>query len=519
MRERLGKGVGSILSLGCATALLYGVVYFAQRAIFLNGHLASNRSPELVALGGPVVPADAARLRWEAGTYYVATLALFVLYGWLLWSCRRGRVLSRGARRLALLFPVLFNLGLLIGRPYLSIDLWTYIAHSYLAVPLGENPYLAPARSVVATPFAARLVAVGWNPVHDVSPYGPLWTLFELAVGHVTLDVASAQLLIKSLVVAASLLSGWLIWLILGEVRPGDQLFGTLLYLWNPMVVVELAAEGHNDAVMIMLALLALLLAVRYRPVLALAALALSAYAKFVTLIILPLLAVFHWRTRTAWRQFVVQFGLALAASAALGVLLYRPLWAGPETFHGLREQAQVRFYASTPMLLFTYLERARPEEAASTLAGRLVGACFAGYLLIVALRIRERDDLLRTVGQAGVVYLLVAAPSYWPWYAVLPVALMALSPDRLFVAMVVVVSFCSRLVAPIDDMAVNGFGNWTREVWSITLIGLVVPLLCLLLLTICRGPGRLGSGRQTEPARCAAEAPTDPRGNAGRAG
>src|ERR671934_246259 len=55
----------------------------------------------------------------------------------------------------------------------------------------------------------------------------------------------------RLVVVAASLGSALLIWKILGDVRPGHQFVGTLAYLWNPLIVVEVATEGHNDSLVV----------------------------------------------------------------------------------------------------------------------------------------------------------------------------------------------------------------------------------------------------------------------------
>lgn len=132
--------------IGLLSGALYIVVYLAQRAIFLNGLV--------LDIGGVVrrgMPQDAGRLRLEAGAYSGATVLLFVLYAWLLRLGRRDALRSSRARTLALAFPILFNLGLLIGRPYLSIDIFSYMAHGYLGTTPGYNPYLNAAREVVDT--------------------------------------------------------------------------------------------------------------------------------------------------------------------------------------------------------------------------------------------------------------------------------------------------------------------------------------------------------------------------------
>jgi len=330
-----------VLLIGLISGVLYLLTYQAQRALY---HLTFDG----VALRG--ITSNRTPLLAQSALYYGTTIGLFALYVWLLALCRQGALRDRRVCTLAVLFPVLFNLGLLLGRPYLSIDLGSYIAGGYFGSTPGGNPYVQPAFSLAGTPFGASLEAFGWRPIHGVQPYGPLWVQYEVIVLRLTHDVAAAALLLKGLVVAASLGSAALIWAILGRVRPADQLLGTLLYLWNPVIIVEFAAEGHNDALMILCVLAALLLTVGGWPALALIALLLGVLTKYVPLILLPaLLAYFwcSWRKGAARIHLIGRVLLGLFAGLGLAVLFYRPLWAGTATFQGLREQGTPEINAS----------------------------------------------------------------------------------------------------------------------------------------------------------------------------
>jgi hypothetical protein len=116
-------------------------------------------------------------------------------------------------------------------------------------------------------------------------------------------------------------------------------------------------------------------------------------------------------------------------------------------------------------------------------------------YLLIASARVRDAESLLKACAGISLVYLLVGSPVYWPWYASMPLALMALSPYGVFRWMVVVLPLCSRIVAPIEDIMVNRFMTWETEVWLVTAIGVALPLVVFLLLSIAglRAAHRLG--------------------------
>ncbi|PSB47115.1 hypothetical protein C7B80_10910 [Cyanosarcina cf. burmensis CCALA 770] len=473
-----------VLLIGIASSILYLLVYFAQRAIYLNG-LSRSDSDNGIALRG--ISADQTRLLWESASYYGGTVALFALYFWLLRLCRRGQLRSRPARTLALLFPLLFNLGLLFGQPYISIDVFSYMAHGYLGITPGNNPYINAAREVINFPFGRQLVPWGWWPVHGISPYGPLWLQFEVAIVRFTQHIPSALLLFKSLVVASSLLCAVLIWCILSRVRPQDRLLGTLVYLWNPMIVIEFAAEGHNDALMIVFVLLSLLLAVQARPTASMVTLVLSVLTKYLPLIFLPAIVIYFWRTRSPrwnWTGLVLRLLLGLVIGLGLAILLYQPFWVGVETFRGVQQASQAQFAASTRMLLSGYLQYLHPQAEPAQLATQILRGIFSIYLLIASLGVRDRQSLLKTFANIALVYLLVASPEYWPWYASTPLALMALSPHGTFYWMLFVLTFCSRLVAPLELMMSNGFMTKEVKEWNSALVALALPLLIFLVLS-----------------------------------
>ncbi|GAC1649670.1 MAG: DUF2029 domain-containing protein [Herpetosiphon sp.] len=469
-----------LLLVGLASGALLLLTYTAQHAFWVvdqHRQLAGN------VLTGQ--PGDRRRLLQAAVAYYSAIIGLFALFGWLLRLCHHGLLVDRLTRRLALLFPVLFNLGFLMGRPYLSIDAFTYIAHGYLATLPDGNPYLQAARNAGRTPLGPPLIAAGWRPVHGVSPYGPLWTQLEIALVRLTHDLPTALLLFKLLVVIASLVSALLIWLILGRLRPRDQLFGTLLYLWNPLIIIEFAAEGHNDAVMIALVLLGLFWCVRPRPTAALIATALAALAKFLPLIFLPPQLVYLWRTRSNARSFVLSVATATGTAILLTLMLYRHLWIGTETFNGLLRQSRRGFYASNSGMVWWSLAHSQNADTAALLTGPLLSGLFAAYVLLASWRIRDMPALLRACGAIALLYILVAAPNYWSWYATLPVALMALTPDRTFCWTILLLSFGSRLVAPLNFGDIQGFSLGDSRIWGTTLIGCTVPLAVFLLLEL----------------------------------
>ena len=108
---------------------------------------------------------------------------------------------------------------------------------------------------------------------------------------------------------------------------------GVYLFLANPLVLFEGVGNAHNDVLMTLF-LVAALVAFRRKSVIAGPMFALSALVKLFTIVLAPLLLAVMLRDRWGWRR------LALAGSLALLVVVVSvmPFWADGAMVDGLRE-------------------------------------------------------------------------------------------------------------------------------------------------------------------------------------
>ena len=243
------RGIGDhlvrleLLAWVAVSAAAYAALYPVQRRLFLNG-----------LTDGPFTfprfTADLLAAQRDVRTYWALTAVVLLSYVWLLLRGRRWG-------RWAVLAAVAGHVVLLVARPSLSIDPLSYLSHGYLAAT-GLNPYLTASSEVAGLPYGALLTAEGWAPVHGPTPYGPVWTHVEQLAYLASPDRVPVGLaVLKTVVLLATLGSGWLIGRIAEIVRAGTGPTAALAWLANPLVVSEFAGEGHNDAVAIGFALLA----------------------------------------------------------------------------------------------------------------------------------------------------------------------------------------------------------------------------------------------------------------------
>ncbi len=215
--------------------------------------------------------------------YALLLLALFGLY-WLAF-----RLVDQGRAVPSLIFllgtAVLFAIPLLQTYPINANDLFRYVIRGRLTSIYSENPYDTPPDAIADDPFLP--LAGEWEDA--TSPYGPLWELLAGGITGVTQDNLLAGLLSFKLVgLLAHLACGWLIWRLLAHAGPNRQRSTTLLWLWNPALLLMFVVDAHNDVLMMVWQLVAVWFWRQKRPSLTLFFLLLAALIKPIALLPMP---------------------------------------------------------------------------------------------------------------------------------------------------------------------------------------------------------------------------------------
>jgi hypothetical protein len=465
-----------LLAIGVATLGLYVATWVLELAMFRNGV----RQATVI---DPASVADESLLTWQMMLYGLVTVVIFWAYLAVINMCRRGELATRRARLLALAVPVILNLVCLLWIPRLSTDTLSYVAHGFLGLLPGQNPLLQPPDDVHGTDLGARLAAFGWHGVKDITPYGILWTRLEIAVANLSAGtVLPAALMFKVIAMSASLGSAWMIWLALGRLYPALQLQGTLAYLWNPLIIMEFAGEGHNDALMIFFSIAALVACIANRPTMSLIAQLLGAMTKYISLLYLPGQLMYLWRTRRTGVQLALQIATALAVSMAVAAVLYLPLWAGLHTFDGLarRVDSPTGGLASLFGTMRWFLKHSPLKPFAPQITVAVLTVAVLAFVAWSSLRVKDAMDLARTCAWTSLAFFLVAAPDYWPWYVCTPIAWIIVGElNRLF-WLALLMSFFARLLAPIWVISLHGHIAYQVAKGTLTGLGSFLPLVAL---------------------------------------
>ena len=355
-------------------------------------------------------------LHWRTGTLRDAQTPITLAW-WLLAFAAFALALWRAERMVEVswawiwLPAIVFRGVLIFTTPTLSDDVYRYLWDGHL-INQGVSPYLAPVDSSQLDAFAIPLRGLV-NHAWMASPYLPAaQALFATAARALPLAPASMQVVMTAL----DLINGLLI---AGLLRvaglPPRRL---LLYLWHPLVVVEVAHAAHIDAWMITLTLGAswLLLAhgatARSGLVLALAAL-----VKPLPALLTPIFfARAGWRFASAFVATVLALLIPVGWISGWGA---RGPLDGRGLFGALRIYAdQWRFNSGLFHWLAVALERlgvAQPDRWAKVLVGLALA-----LILLWAWRAARREEwsrgLLRIMAVPFMAYALLT-PTMHPWY------------------------------------------------------------------------------------------------------
>ncbi|MDP9366162.1 MAG: hypothetical protein M3Q10_18405 [Chloroflexota bacterium] len=395
--------------------------------------------------------------------------------------------------------------------PVGALDVFNYMVELKLAYHYDQNPYLATFAGYRDDPFAlpAFLVDV---PLF----YGPAWLLASavpgLLVGYD--DFVELLLALKVFNLALLVLTSLAIYRYQEDGKRG--LLAAYLFLANPLVLFEGVGNAHNDVLMTLF-LVAALLALKRRSLTAAPLLALSALVKFFTAALAPLFVLValagKWRGRTLVSSALLSLAVVVVTTA--------PFWAGGQMMDGLARgsvASQRMDHVSVVSLAQQYVDQVRaskdgkpwlaalvrPHPRPQPLTDdekrpmrRLFGGLFALFALLIAWTVKWGREFEAAVVATLMLFALLLTNLY-PWYLIPVFAVVALRRDRLGLAYLFAATALGLAYYPAYVYAHFNSG-WVKFHAHVFLaLFLTLPMVAFLALDVWR----LGSKGKTEVGR-----------------
>ena len=348
------------------------------------------------------------------GPLGLATLPCILL---VLLLARPSALPDEALLRLIFNWSLAFAAVCLLAFPVFTQDMWLSAVWGRM-ISAGVNPYYQ-----LFTPDTLTGLPLDHFPM--VMSYGPLWGIISAIV----MLVAGNSILATGILFKAVLAAAWIGSLALIEqitrTRPArERCLAIGMFGWAPASVSQSLAEGHNDIVLVALALLWMLLLLRAHWV-APAALVASALCKYATA---PLLVI-DWvaalrREDAGWRRFLAR----LIAPAALGLGTLAVFYRSTEFFDGLRVVSEWHFLRPGDALMAIELATGLPLLALR-IAVMLGFVLFAAYWIAVSFWSPTMTSLQKATISTMVAVLFSAVSHVWPWYAIWALAPAAVIP------------------------------------------------------------------------------------------
>jgi hypothetical protein len=220
----------------------------------------------------------------RAPAWLMLVVGWFALYAfWIRWL----KDLSPVQRVIAWLSVIAV---LLAGHNALSHDIFNYLFNAKMVMVYNADPHVKTALDFASDPWVRFM-----HNIHTPAPYGWGWTALSLipytfGLGKFALSyLAMRAWMVAGLVAAVAVIAQM-------EKKLTGKMEKVWFFAWNPLVLIEVALNGHNDVWMMWPALLALffLLGTKlekkylFASVLSIFALAVSIVQKYVTIVLVP---------------------------------------------------------------------------------------------------------------------------------------------------------------------------------------------------------------------------------------
>jgi alpha-1,6-mannosyltransferase len=364
-----------------------------------------------------------------AGLAYVVLICL--LYALYLLAYRLISTREDGLSLLSiLLVAAAFCLPLLLTYPINATDIYRYFIQGRISAVYNENPFTLPPSALEGDPYAP--LAGEWADF--TTPYGPIW---ELAAGTLTRvapgDLWTSMLLFKGLAALAFLAGAMMIWLSLSRSNTSNRAGATVLWAWNPTLLLIFAMDGHNDSLMILWLLSGWWLVDRGRFQVGMILMLLAPLTKAIGLLPLPFFFLGVWRRLPDVAARIRFLIVTLIAGLALLTLSFLPFGSPLDLAARLLEEAGGGLGFSPITLLVLIGNQLLDIVPSLNLLSRISALLFGLFAFWLFWQTWRGRSPLRSAADIFFGYVLQAL-SFRIWYASWPFPWLILDreqPDR----------------------------------------------------------------------------------------
>jgi hypothetical protein len=359
----------------------------------------------------------------------------------------------------------------------------------------GLNPYLAAPDSVASDPLWVTLGRQVPSSL-DMARLGPFWLDGSLLISLLARDSVANVLLgyrLPGLVI--HLLNAVLIWQVVGRLKAEMRVAATILYAWNPLILLFGVYTPHLELAVIFLILLAFFAFQRKMLMFSWICLVLAALVNvqyvFLLPLALPMLA--RGTSRAPLGQRILWWFGAGATAVLVVLLVYAPYWQDgviaqitnarqlfwPDRVANSLAEALLNLPVHLPAFLSLLL---------NAHAWALAALILAGLFFLASLWLANAPEVLALCSAWIALLLLLLMPFYWPWLVIVPLVL-ALCAE----------SHSTRLLTSLlmlGGLLAYYFWQWSHPWTGQALVAVWLPLILWGWMIFFRATWRMNRAR-----------------------
>jgi Gpi18-like mannosyltransferase len=311
---------------------------------------------------------------------------------------------------------IAFQVFLVLIPPTGSADVYNYIFTTKVLTHYQANPYLVPEGFFNNDP----LINLTFTRAHNVGLiYGPLWLLIYITpslLSSLVNNIWLSVVFFKLVAIIFNIGSAYLIYKILEIIQKKYKYIGTILYMFNPFLLYEIANNGHNDILMVFFILLSFFFWLKNKYYLGLIFLILSSLIKIVAIILLPIFVLIAINKKKLLKNkatFIIN-------SVLIFLLIYYLafLFSGgnPTIIAGILDQGKVfNFLSLSPLPLVLKLLKMNPGTI--KLISSLVFFILYFIILLKIILGKEKNKIIENYLNVFIIYFLTGSTMFMPWY------------------------------------------------------------------------------------------------------
>lgn len=300
--------------------------------------------------------------------------------------------------------------------PYMSSDVYSYIANGWTAAHYGENPYYVPTGEITAKTGTLdemhRKVANCWRT--EPAIYGPLWTSICTGLSALSFGNLDVALLIYKL---ANAIVHILNCILIYKITRRKSL--VVLYGLNPFILFEGIANAHNDIYLILFILLAIFFLLKKKNLgLAVAFLAMATAIKYLAILVMPFIIIYYVRNKDLKTRikYCLICGIEYIAIIALFYIIYLKDFQVILTVLGQQEK-----YNRSIFFILYYFLRDNNMNIVKTIQTVVFVAFAIIYVyVVIKLLLQKKINFLQTIRKYNVIlfiFTFIVITNFNAWY------------------------------------------------------------------------------------------------------